>query len=306
MPGELAVLIPSYDRSEILELTLPRWLESRHVSRVIVVAQASATDILSKYRLVLEKFNNDSRLVYTLKLGRLGSVRARNLLIEIALNLEDSYRYALMADDDLLPIESSLSFLVKDFDIDSEIGAVGGRVINARRQAVDPDFYLNTPISLADQLTRMIGYIFLDVRNGPRYAEFLRQFYAVRRELLNKIRYDELFDTPTGFREESDVHQQIKRLGYKLLMDPRVVAVHLAVEHGGNRPRMTMRERMYWKAHNHTIFIFKWSESTLKRVWYTLMSTMLLTLYKPWSLPWILKGLKDGVISYNLAQWSRQ
>lgn len=296
MLNKLAVLIPSYNRPNILELTLPQWIKSKYVNKVFIVAEASSENILGKYKHILQKYERSNKLTYTLKLGRLGSVRARNILLEMAGNI--NCEYVLMADDDYLPIEKSLALIIEDFSSDSKIGAVGGRVIVARRRRVDPDFFLNTPIKLADQITKLTGYIFLDVKNGPRYAEFLPPFYAVRREILDKIRYDGIYATPTAFREESDVQQQIKKLGYKLLMDPRITVIHLALEEGGNRPKITMKERMYWKAHNHTVFTLKWERSTTKRIWYMLSSALLLLIYRPWYLPAILKGLKDSVHTY--------
>jgi hypothetical protein len=145
----------------------------------------------------------------------------------------------------------------------------------------------------------VITSVFLDIEHGPRFSECLPQFFITKKEILDKgVRYDEIFDTPTGFREESDFQLQIKHLGYKLLYDPTIYVIHLAADEGGNRPKISMGERMYWKARNHTIFILKWHTSILKRVWYVMFSILILSLYRIWLVPWIFRGVKDGVRNF--------
>jgi len=289
----IAVLIPSYDRPEMLRITLRSWLEANSVDKVFIMAEASSRDILKKYEEIINKYNKDGRIIYKLAHKRLGSVKARNALLEMA--LKHGCKYVVMADDDyLLPYENSLIIMARRLNLDNKCGAIGGKVAVSRRRS-DPDFFLNLPMNLADLMSRLTGYVFLDIRHGPRFCEFLPPFFMVRRGVLNELQYDEIFDTPTGFREESDFQLQIKRLGYRLIYDPRAYVIHLAAEEGGNRPKMSMRERMYWKARNHTIFILKWNKSILKRIWYIAFSVLILSLYRIWHVPWILKGVKDGM-----------
>ncbi|MEM1582885.1 MAG: glycosyltransferase [Candidatus Bathyarchaeia archaeon] len=295
----LAVLIPSYDRPEVLDKTLSSWLKSNLVNKVLLVVETSSKEILKKYQKVLGKYDK-GRIIYKLSLGRLGSVRARNTLLDMATG--QAFKYVVMADDDyFLPNGSSLLRMAKWLEYFNEVGAVGGKVIVAGWRE-DPDFFLNLPLNLADILSRLLGYVFLDVKHGPRESEFLPPFFMMRREIIDKgVRYDESFDTPTGFREESDFQQQIKRMGYRLLYDPSPYVIHLAVQSGGNRPKMSMGERMYWKIRNHMFFICKWKGSILKRVWYALVSTLILLAYRPWHVFWIFKGLQDGLSSYRRA-----
>jgi len=288
----VCVLMPSYDRPSIVGITLPRWLEARDVDSVIVVAEASNEDTLIKYKYVLSKY--DDRVTYVLNKGRLGSVNARNKLLELA--FKNNCKYGLMVDDDYLISSRDVVRIMKIYlDQYSDVGAVGGRVIPLRKRAVDPDFFLNAPIPVADALTKLTGYIFLDVRNGPRYAEFLTHFFMIRGELLNKVRYSRVFETPTAFREESDLYMQIKKLGYKLIFIPQAYIYHLAPEEGGNRPKMSMEKRMYWKSRNHTKFIIKWVKSPMIKIWYMLNTVIILTLYRPQYINAVLKGIRDGL-----------
>ena len=294
----IAVLIPSYNRPEILEVTLPSWLNSEGVSKVFIMAQASSKDILEKYKNIISKYEKSGKLVCKLILKKLGSVKARNILLEMASKY--NYRYIVMIDDDLLQLDKkSLMIMIRDLELDNKIGVVGGRVIVSKRRR-DPDFFLNLPLNLADLISRLTGYIFVDAKHGPRYVEYMPGFFMIKKEVLDKgVRYDEIFNTPTGFREESDFQLQIKHLGYRLFYDPRVYVVHLTTEIGGNRPKISMRGRIFWKAHNHTIFILRWNKSTVKRIWYLFFSVLILTLYRMWYILSILKGTKSGLITFN-------
>jgi GT2 family glycosyltransferase len=299
----IAVLIPSYDRPEILKITLRKWLEANFIDKIFLVAEASSRDILDKYKEVIMEYNKNGQIVYKLTLKRLGSVKARNALLEMA--SKHNCKYVVMADDDyILPDRNSLILMVRRLDLNDRLGAVGGKVIVKSRRK-DPDFFLNLPWNLADLASRLVGYVFLDIKHGPRISEFLPHFFMLRTRILDGgIRYDEVFDTPTGFREESDFQQQIKYMGYSLLYEPKAYVIHLAAEKGGDRPeKMKMKERMYWKARNNTIFIFKWNKSILKKVWYILSSILILLLYRPWHVLQIFRGVKDGMNYFAKTQF---
>jgi len=290
----MAVLIPSYDRPEILEITLPKWLKAKYVDRIFIVAEASSYSMLEKYEKILEKYSENRKILCNLTYGRLGSIKARNTLLDMA--VRHGCEYALMVDDDyLLLSDTCLVRIIETFKANKKVGIIGGKIIVAKRRKMDPDFFLNLPFGLTDILVRLTGYVFLDINHGPRYSDFLPPFFAVRLNPLRYVRYDEALEAPTGFREESDFQQQIKHAGYRLLFDPKLQVVHLAIEKGGNRPRMNMRERMYWKARNHMIFILKWNKSLPKRIWYMLVSILILSFYRVWCILWVLRGVRDGI-----------
>jgi GT2 family glycosyltransferase len=292
---DVLVLIPSYDRPDVLKVTLPRWLMAKRVGKVLIIAQASSEEILKRYEKILKLHADRGKVVYKLVLGKLGSAKARNVLLDSVSAYE--YRYVVMTDDDHFLLDKNcLVEITKLFELDSRIGAIGGKIIT-KRMGKDPDFFLNMPMNLADLISKITGYVFLDIRHGPRYSEFLPPFFVMKKEVLERgVRYDEILDSPTGFREESDLQLQIKHIGYKLLYDPRMCVIHLITERGGNRPKMNMAKRMYWKSLTHTVFILKWNKSILKRVWYMVISALILSLYRVWHISWIFKGMKDGVV----------
>jgi len=295
----IAVLIPSYNRPEILEITLPSWLEAKSVDRVFILAQGSSEHILNKYKEIITKYNKDNRIIFKL-VPKQGSIKARNMLLDMISEYQN-LRFVTMIDDDyILPNKNFLLKMAKMLDQNDECGAIGGKVIVIGRRSIDPDFFLNLPLNLTDIITKLVGYIFLDIKRGLRYTEYLTSFFMMKKDVVDKkIRYDEILTSPTGFREESDFQLQIKQLGYKLLHDPNIYVIHFATEKGGNRPKMSMGERMYWKARTHTIFILKWNKFTSKRIWYIFCAIIVLFLYRPWHLYRILKGIKEGIITFT-------
>lgn len=295
--ARVTVLIPSYDRPNMLKYTLPFWLSSYQIRKVIVMAEASTIHKAGLYEDVLGKYSATygKKLFYEVSVGRSGSVKSRNRLLSLALKLTES-EFILLADDDyILPKESKISVALNYFRI-KDVGAVGGRVVMLGKRTIDPDFFLNLPMNLADILTDITGYIFLDVSHGPRIAKYLPPFFIIRRELIKYgLMYDVRFDTPTSFREESDFQRQIGELGYKLVFDPRIYVYHIAVEEGGNRKLIDPGKRFYWKARNHTVFLMKWNKSLLKKIIYQLFLVFLLGTYRPQYLGHVLKGIKDAM-----------
>jgi GT2 family glycosyltransferase len=239
-----------------------------------VVAQATVSKDAEKYANALKELRDSSfEVLYQITNTRLGSVGARNRLIEIAVGTLAKSDILIMYDDDFVyPGDYTIKPILGWLNL-SSVGMVGGRVINLRRRRIDPDFALNID-NLADKLTQITGFILLNTRHGPREANYTSHPFAFRVETLQKgIRYDENYQG-TGYREESDLQRQIKALGLKIIFEPRFFAYHLAVETGGNR-YSDLQDRMYWKWKNHTYFMNKWHYPTSKKI----LSYIILTTY---------------------------
>ncbi len=291
---DILILIPSYDQPDMLKLALKNWLDADNVAQIIVIAQASTHRFFEDYKELMADFVTEKRVIFTLYPNGIGSIKARNALLDMASKSE--YDYIVMVDDDyLLPEKDCLKHMAKLFETDNKIGAIGGRVV-VRGVRPDGDFFLNLPFNSANIMSRLTGYIFLDIKHGPRYTEFLTPFFILKKNVkTTKIRYDETFIAPTGFREESDFQRQIRLAGFNLFFDPRRYVIHLGVETGGNRPKISMGKRMYWKSRNSTLFILKWNKFLPKRLFYIASCTLLLILYRTWTLQWIFRGIKDAM-----------
>jgi len=287
---KIFVAIPTYNRAQVFSLCIKSFLSSKLINGFIVVAQATTSREAEKYVGALKELGDDGfEIFHQITNTRLGSVGARNRLIEIAVSILAKSDIFIIYDDDFVypgdytikPILGWLNF--------SSVGMVGGRVINLLRRRIDPDFALNID-NLADKLTEITGFILLNTIHGPREANYTSHPFAFRVETLQKgIRYDENYQG-TGYREESDLQRQIKALGLKIIFEPRFFAYHLAVETGGNR-YSDLQDRMYWKWKNHTYFINKWHYSTSKKV----LSYVILTTYALLNGPPAIRGIVKAV-----------
>ena len=289
---KLAALITSYNRSELFRKTLNSWLEKEEVDTLIVKADSSKREEYERYKETLEKVK-DKSVIYEVSNKKSGSSAAKNRVLEIA--LQNGCKFMIYADDDhYIPIDSNVKGSLRIL-LSESIGAVGGKIVNLGNRSVDPDIFLN--LSIAEPLSKALGYIFLDVKHGPRFAEFVPAFLMVKGEAVNNVRYDELYGTTNGFREESDFQQGIKRAGYKLVFNPYFYVYHIPIEEGGNR--VSLSRRIFSKSKANTYFSFKWY-SKPRAIWYVLASSILLMIYSPSSFSEVLKGIKDGIKEYQV------
>jgi len=282
--------IPSYDRAEVLKLCLKSFAGSRLVRGFIVVADSATAGEAELYiEAIREARDAGFEVIHDVKIGRRGSTRARNRVLDLAkTNLAYSDVLVLYDDDYIYPGDKTLAEALRWLR-DGSVGTVGGRVINLRKRKVDPDFALNVP-RLADALTKATGFIILNIKHGPRETEYTTPLMAMRAEVLsNGIKYDEHYGG-TGYREESDLQRQISELGLKIIFEPRFYAYHIAAEQGGNR-YSDLEDRIYWKWRNHTYFMEKWRYHVAKKV----LSYAILTTYALLNGPPAIRGIMKAV-----------
>jgi GT2 family glycosyltransferase len=281
--------IPSYNRARVLRLCLRSFLGSKLVRGFIVVADSvSASEAELYVKAIKEVEDAGFEVIHDVRVGRRGSVKARNQVLDIAReNLADDV-LVLYDDDYIYPGDKTLVNALQWLRNDS-VGIVGGRVVNLRRRKVDPDFTLNVP-HLADTLTRITSFIILNTKHGPREVEYTTPLMMMNTKVLSKgIRYDEGYGG-TGYREESDLQRQVRELGYKIIFEPKFYTYHLAVEQGGNR-YSDLEDRMYWKWRNHTYFMNKWQYPITKKI----LSYTILTTYALLNGPAAIRGIVKAV-----------
>ena len=250
--------IPSFDRPRLLKLVMARLIHLKEINSVIIVADATEPAYLDKYKEIVKNVrDNLNDVIYDIKLGRRGSVNARNRVLELAdQHFTDNYVLITYEDDYICPLEDWLSSIRRWLNNEA-VGMVGGRVINLRRRRIDPDFNLNFLPYVADVLTKATGFIFLDTKHGPRHVEHTTPLMAIKMSLVKKgLRYDSEY-RGTGYREESDLQEQVRKLGYKIVFEPSFYVYHLNLEEGGNRAIHDVAARFYWKARNHAYFMLK-------------------------------------------------
>jgi len=282
--------IPSYNRARILGLCLRSFLDNKLVRGFIVVADAITASEAELYvKAIKEVEDAGFEVIHDMRIGRRGSVRARNKVLEIAReNLVPDDVIIQYEDDYLYPGNKSLEAALQWLRYGS-VGIVGGKRINLRKRRIDPDFALNIPY-LADLLTRATGFIVLNMKHGPREVEYTTHLMAMKVRIVDLgIKYDEGYGG-TGYREESDLQRQVRELGYKIVFEPNFYVYHLAVEEGGDR-YSDLEDRMYWKWRNHTYFMNKWQYPVTKKI----LSYTILTTYALLNGPTAIRGIVKAV-----------
>lgn len=288
--------IPSFDRPLALKSLIQSLAKSRLLSGVVVVADASNDKIYQNYKQILREANTNIKgFVYNLRLGRRGSVSARNTSLELTLeHFPHAKALVTLEDDCIVPSEEWLKPLVP-WMLNSNIGIIGGRRINLKMSRIDPEVYLNVAPYLADVLTKLTGFIFLDINHGPRYVEYTTHLMAVKTSLIKEgLRYDPKYGG-TGYREESDLQEQMRRHGYKIVFEPKFYVYHLNLEKGGDRAVQDVATRSYWKARNHTYFMLKHRKSTCKLILSNLIIMAYAFLHGGKAFTSAMQGLKEAL-----------
>ncbi len=80
--------------------------------------------------------------------------------------------------------------------------------------------------------------------------------YFVRQEIIREVGgYDGIYGLNGGhsFREESDVHARLRKMGYIIWYLPDIAIKHHVISTGGHGAHIG--RRLFWIAHNHIVFL---------------------------------------------------
>lgn len=296
---QVVVGIPSFNRPQILKVTLKNLTSVPKIGKIVVVADATSLELLKEYEKLAQTYS--SKVVLVKHFGSRGYTKAWNVALrairaKTSLKRED---IVILMDDDHILNSQSVDIILDDFNKISRLHVVSGKVINKAKRAVDSEFFLNVSPSVVERIVDLTGFIFINNKHGPRLTCYTTAFMAVRAAIIqrNEFEFDENY-IGTGYRGESDVQIALYRKGYKILYDPRIVVFHLVANFGGCRDVGAMSRRLYYKACNHTYFVYKnFKDSIARRMAYTLIGALLLLVYAPQAFGSVLGGVKDGLMS---------
>lgn len=294
--------IASYARPNAFKLSLLSLLRTRRIDGIIAVIDANDQREKSSYLEALRyAYDYGVEVLSDISERRRGFVNARNRVLELAeqtLKADDAL--TLFDDDYMLPNKESLHAALVRLYKNSNVGIVAGRVVDLRRRSFDPDFYLNLLPGLPEALFKLTGFVFLDIRHGPRYTYFTPPLRVLRVEAVKRgARFDPEFKG-TGYRSEDDFNLQVIKLGYRILFEPRFWVYHIGLEYGGCRTE-SLAERFYWKSRNNAYFIRKHRLGSLRLVLSTSIIITYALLNGVKNVGFTLKGLVDGLsVKYTI------
>lgn len=222
----VSIIVPTFRREKVLCNTLEYLFRQDYPKYEIIVVdqtidhEKETIEFLKSNKAKIRYYKNNSR----------GATVAKNYGLKFAKG-----KIILFIDDDVKINCNLVSQHVFNFQ-NSQIGGVAGRVVVQDNPMVE-------------SLGKKVGFVtkdgrFIDNFSSKISCEVMTVHgcnASFRKDLLMKIHgFDENF-TGNAFREESDLSFRVRRLGYKLIFDPKAEAIHLKAQ-GGSRDQ----DRITW------------------------------------------------------------
>ena len=153
-------------------------------------------------------------------------------------------------DDDVVVSSDWLSQITKPYSCD-DVGGVGGRVIPYGTRDETCMRLSRSEVGRVFKSGLVIGNFDTLLKDPVEVDSLIGCNMSFRKELLLRIHgFDENY-TGTGYRDDTDVCMQIRKLGYRLVYHPNALVFHKF------RGKEVDSKWAYWYVRNHTYFYFK-------------------------------------------------
>ena len=216
---KLSIVIPTYNREDSALNLIDELFKLLNKDTEIIVVEQKYNNS-DKFSNLLKKKNIKIKYFF---LKEASLPHARNIGIQNA-----SGEIILFLDDDVKVSDMLLESHIKNYS-DKRIGGVAGRVI--------------TPGQKIETNKTNVGRINIFGNFSDGFSSSVRQEVDTvigcnsswRKDILLKLGgFDEEY-TGNAIREDSDMSLRVKKLGYKIIFDPKSEVVHLRAPEGGSR-----------------------------------------------------------------------
>lgn len=239
---KVSVIIPTLGREEALLNTVTDLIDLEYPGLEIIVIDQTEKSSLR----VLDFIHQHQKIINYIRTNHKSSPKARNLGVKNAIG-----EILLFVDDDVAIRENNfINYHLENYK-DTRVGMVGGRVVY--------DFKEEPPNK------KNAGKLkFLGLKEVTNFNSDLRQEidfvygcnFSCRKSVYRAVGgYNDIY-IGNAHMEETDLSQQVKKAGYKIVFDPKAVLRHVRTETGGNRVN-DIYEFRYWLVHNETVFYLK-------------------------------------------------
>jgi len=254
----VSVIIPTRNRSYLLEKTLPSYCTQACVNELIIIDDASndeTQDCISKLKkqfpqLLIQVFKNQQRL---------GAAKARNQGVLLATN-----DYIFFGEDDAFLQADYVKCCLTRLVSDKTIGAVSGRLVlmqpkeePAKALERFGDGQIGVMPFDCDAFTHQPAAYFTEEVQLP----FTHSMLVTRKKLLECHPYDDFFSKGNGYREESTFQAKLVAKGYHILVTNKTHCFHLHekdTQIGGQR--MAWWKKYFWNLYYSFYFFKKYYE----------------------------------------------
>ena len=268
---------------------------------VIIVDDSDRKESRKAVSLTVRRFLGSLKIKLLRNPRRLGIPRSLNRGLLAARG-----RIVAFTDDDCIVDRTWLENIVRWYRYPN-IGGVGGRVIPVDNDARWVPEHRPYPGVVGKVLRsgEVVSNFDLDV--GPVLVDCLPGAnMSFRRDLLLKAGGFSQAYEGNAYRFETDLSLRIKRLGYRIVFDPRAIVYHRRAPRGG--ARVNAYKWNYWFARNHTVFLLTClSGGTVKTAYFAVKETVRILKRRracPYAYPdtWhkvlcaVLRGILDGIV----------
>lgn len=236
-----SIIIPTYKR----EKSLLRLLESL-TSEVLKETEVIVVEQVFNNQKQIQEFADKKKInLKYVFLSDPSTSKAKNVGASKAHG-----EFLVFLDDDVIVKPGLVKNYLRNFG-DRKVGAIAGRVLT-----------VGQPL---EQDKKNVGRITCFGKFTDGFSSIIKQEVdtvigcnaCFRKEVFKRIKgFDEQF-TGNAMREESDLSLRVKKLGFKIIFEPKAVVTHLREESGGNRKT---EGRINWYYHffsNEVYFLLK-------------------------------------------------
>jgi glycosyltransferase involved in cell wall biosynthesis len=238
----VAVVIPTYMRSHILEKTIPTYFQE-YVKEVVLIADGEQD--LSKYSIIVQKLyylakEKGIKFNFVMLKYRVGGRRAINFGVN-----KITSEYFLMSNDDIILHPNCIKTLVEKFiDLSKKekVGAVVPKLINHDGRIVPIAPYNENIHRYISPFTGEMLYDFYEeiVKITKEIKAYLTPtVYLTKKSIFKEIGgYNEKYSFGVGFggtelRAEDELNICYYKKGYSIYYIPSAIAEHLPPDKGG-------------------------------------------------------------------------
>lgn len=222
---DVTVVIPSYNRSHVLEKTIPTYIQEC-VEEIIIVNDCSTDNTLN----TLNKLKQEYKIIKIINnKENKKQAASKNIALQYV-----KTKYVYFGDDDSYLDENCIITLLNELKDNPNVGLVAANAIYLNEEYKP---ILRVSDSSVDFPSMSVNYT--RILDNPIDSVFCPACFVIETELAKRIQFNEKKYLGNGYREETDFVLNVRKKGLKTLLQGRVSQINLprSVSHGGSHAK---------------------------------------------------------------------
>ena len=221
----VSIIIPTYNRSELLLKVLPSYLNQNNVSEIIIIDDGSQIHVKD---FLLSKGFIDKRLKIIRHERTLGSCCARNTGIWAA-----ECEWIFFGEDDLILSENHIKNLhLERIRLKADI--ICGCIIQQNSNENLDNTWNRSKKNISNIFNDKLISINYGTISKATEMPFAHAIFMAPAEILKKFKFSTRLGGPSFLREDQEIQLTLREAGYRLFMVPDAIGLHLSrsLSHG--------------------------------------------------------------------------